>query len=764
MLKRWISLLIILSVLFSMTIIPSAASEPTVQEKAQHLKNLSFFSYDNQDVFLNQKVMRAEAAFYATKLLGVADYIGENPSLYINTTFEDVSTTMWYAPYIGYCTSKGILSGVGNNLFKPEDYVTEKAFLVILLGALGYKSGIDFNWNNIYTTAFACGLVTDVNYLVKTADNTNFTRSDAVTILYSALKAKINGTDTTVIDSLVESNDISLQDAVTAGLIDKSVLNVELESITPLSSQSVLLKFNKNISELDEDKITIYETENTKKELEVSILSVINNEVILGTSSQKKERQYTLEIEDITSVDGYTTEKISKTFSGYVVTKLEADFFRIARAEAVSSREIYVYFTHPVNANAEYPPYYTLAKDGSTIVSGNFINMNVKSFSNGEGVSLQLNNTTLQPGNTYTLNISGDLVSAYGTRLNEGQDESVTFYALSSSTSSSDSDGLNVDDIFALDNRTIEVRFSKEVDSFFAKQFLNYVVYTPKNKTIQVNNVTLIEDGEYKNRALRIGIGENLDKKAKDYELYINFLTDSTKTSSIVQGRYKFSGDHPDSSDLQILDVEAINNRLVSVLLDKPLVADKAVNPEYYTIYTEKGSTYCKPIQVVHLSHDNLLSEVLLLLPANKTLSEDTDYEVEISRYLPFNIDSISKRGDKETFEGTDTAYESAKIADAVIVGENTIRADFSTDITETVPNISISNYTLEYTEGIYTVKKVPLSVTFIDSRTVILRFNDLDYDTPYILKWNNIADLFGAKAADNTSTSGSVNVRMGVK
>lgn len=763
MLKRWISLLIILSVLFSMTIIPATAAELTVEEKAQHLKNLSILTDDYVTVFLDQKVIRAEAAFYATKLLGVADYISENPSMYNNTNFEDVSEDIWYAPYIGYCTDRGILSGVGNNLFKPDDYVTEKAFLVILLGTLGYKSGIDFNWNNIYKTAFACGLVTDVHYISKTDDNTNFTLSDAVTILYNALKCKMKGKTTTVIENLVDSNDVTLQDAVAAGLIDKSVLNVELESITPLSSQSVLLKFNKNISEINEEKIVIYETENPNKELKVNILSVIGNEVILGTSSQRKERPYTLELENITSDDGFTTEKITANFAGYVVKRLEADFFRIDRAEAVSSNEIYVYFTHPVNANSEYPPYYTLEKDGYIVASGSFLNMNVRSLSNGEAVSIQLNNTNLQPGHIYTLDISGDLVSAYGTRLNEGRSESIDFYALSDSTNSSAPDGLDVDDIFALDKRTLEVRFTKEVDSFFAKQFLNYVVYGPKNETIQVNNVTLIEEGDYKSRALRIGLDDSLDRKS-DYELYINFLADSTKSSYISQQRFEFSGDYPDSSDLQILDVEAINNRLVSVLLDKPLVAEKAEDPEYYTINNEKGDLYCKPVQVVHISYDNLLSEVLLLLPADKALSERYDYEIEVSRYLPFNIDSISRRNDIESFEGTDEAYENPKITDAVIVGENTIKAEFSTEITETVPNISINNYSLEYNEGIYTVKKVPLSVTFIDSQTVILRFDDLDYDTPYLLNWNKIADLFGAKASDMTSNSGSVNVRMGAR
>lgn len=763
MLKRWISLLIILSVLFSMTIIPSAASEPTVQEKAQHLKNLSFFSYDNQDVFLNQKVMRAEAAFYATKLLGVADYIGENPSLYNNTTFEDVSTSMWYAPYIGYCTSKGILSGVGNNLFKPEDYVTEKAFLVILLGALEYKSGIDFNWNNIYTTAFACGLVTDVNYLVKTADNTNFTRSDAVTILYNALKAKINGTGITVIESLIDSNDVTLQEAVSAGLIDPSVLNVELESITPLSSQSVLLKFNKNISELDEDNILIFETETPKNILKSSILSVIDNQVILGTSSQKKDKKYTIEIKNITGSDDITTEKITSNFTGYVLKRNEADFFRIDRVEAVNNKEIYVYFTHPVNVNAENPPYYSIEKDGNTIATGSFSNMKVRCLTNGEGIAIMLNNTSLQPGHVYTLNISGNLVSAYGTNLNEGYSENVDFYALSASTNPSAPDSLDVDSIYALDKHTLAVHFTKEVDSFFAKQFLNYVVYGPKNEVIQIKNVSLIEDGELKNRALRIGLNGNLDKK-NDYELYINFLSDSTKTSSIVQKRFIFSGDYPETSDLQILSVEALNNRLVSVLLDKPLVADKAENPEYYTIIKDKGSVYCKPIQVVHKSYDNLLSEVLLLLPSNKVLSEESYYQIEVSKNLPFNIDSVSKKNARETFLGTNSSFEAPMIIDAIIVGENTIKAEFSTEISETVPNISINNYSLEYAEGIYSVKKVPLSVTYIDSRTVILRFSDLDYDTPYLLRWNRILDLFGTTSSNVTANSGSVNVRMGVK
>lgn len=763
MIKRILSFLIILSIAASIIVFPSFAASLTTEEKALNLKKISIFSEDDTKFPLSQKLTRYEAAVYAARLMGAEKTIKENSEIYRKTNFTDVPEYMWYAPYIGYCTSKGIISGVGNNMFKPNDYVTEKAFLIILLGSLGYKSGIDFNWNTVFMTSYSAGLVKQISYIGKTQDNTNFTRRDAVEILYNALSTKLRGTDYTTIDMLIESGVVDIKTAIDAGLIDSDVYDIKIDEIVPLNSQMLLLRFNKIIAEINEANIKIYETSNKNNVLSTQVLSIDQNEITLSTPVLKKDTDYTIELREITDASGYTTDMISGTFKGYDQNGIKSEFFRISRVESVSSKEIKIYFTHPVNLNAEYPGYYTIYRNGSEFIKGSFENIIIDCLETGDGVSLKLKNSFFNPGVPYSLKIDGDLISAYGTKLNEGMGETLDFYGSSNPHDSDISDELEVEDIFAIDRKTLEVHFNKELDAFYAKQFLNYAVYDSSNRKISINDVVLIEEGTFKNRGIILALSGTFERRSK-YDLYINFLTDTTKAYTISQKRIPFTANYSTDTNIEIVDVEALNSRLVSVVFNKHLVSAYATNPEYFTVLNRSGSTYCKPLHVIYEPLKYPISRVLLLLPPDKQLSDKYEYRIEVSRNIRYNINSTPSTNMTYKFDGSSLNYSAPEIVDAVIIGENTIKVSFNGNITETSPNLSVNNYTLEYNEGYYIIKKVPLSVTYIDAETLILRFDDIDFYKNYTLKWNKIADVFGLYDTSIMSGSGSISVRMGDK
>ena len=54
--------------------------------------------------------------------------------------FNDVPTSHWATKYIGYCTEKGVVSGVGNGSFNPEGKLTGYAFGKMLLVAYGHNA------------------------------------------------------------------------------------------------------------------------------------------------------------------------------------------------------------------------------------------------------------------------------------------------------------------------------------------------------------------------------------------------------------------------------------------------------------------------------------------------------------------------------------------------------------------------------------------------------------------------------------------------
>ena len=86
---------------------------------------------------------------------------------------------------------------------------------------------------------------------------------------------------------------------------------------------------------------------------------------------------------------------ISGTFKGYDQNGIKSEFFRISRVESVSSKEIKIYFTHPVNLNAEYPGYYTIYRNGSEFIKGSFENIIIDCLETGDGVSLKLKTASL---------------------------------------------------------------------------------------------------------------------------------------------------------------------------------------------------------------------------------------------------------------------------------------------------------------------------------------------------------------------------------
>ncbi len=107
---------------------------------------------------------------------------------YIETPFDDVDENDWFAPFVGYCYQNGIIKGFGDGSFRPDDFVSEKAFLTMVLGSLNYEADKDFDWDTVLQKAYEVGLVENIEYAVRTEDNTNYLRENVVHTIYMSLK------------------------------------------------------------------------------------------------------------------------------------------------------------------------------------------------------------------------------------------------------------------------------------------------------------------------------------------------------------------------------------------------------------------------------------------------------------------------------------------------------------------------------------------------------------------------------------------------
>lgn len=236
--KRILSL--ILALVLAVSLVPSAfaASNEAVQA-ANALHELGLFNGTGTDASgkpnfeLDRSPDRHEAVTMLVRLLG-KEQEAKNESW--STPFTDVAE--WAKPYVGYAYTKGLTTGTSATSYGGDEAVTASQYLTFVLRALNYTSGTDFQWDKAWELSDKIGL-TKGNY---TTDTQDFNRGDVAIVSANTLKIKINGTDKTLLSTLVETGVLSSDAAA-------NFLNppVKAESIA-LSQNSCIITAGKTVT------------------------------------------------------------------------------------------------------------------------------------------------------------------------------------------------------------------------------------------------------------------------------------------------------------------------------------------------------------------------------------------------------------------------------------------------------------------------------------------------------------------------------------
>ena len=73
-----------------------------------------------------------------TKILAVAS--GEDMTEYNGkTSFDDIDASAWYAEFVQWGYEKGIIKGMGNNIFSPDAHITREQMAVMICRYANYK-------------------------------------------------------------------------------------------------------------------------------------------------------------------------------------------------------------------------------------------------------------------------------------------------------------------------------------------------------------------------------------------------------------------------------------------------------------------------------------------------------------------------------------------------------------------------------------------------------------------------------------------------
>lgn len=756
-------IIVILTVAIIITSTVSSLALPqksSVQEKAELLEKLKILTGSNGDFRFNDKLSRSEAATFAVRILGKEIHVLVNSSTYKKTNYPDVDANAWYAPYVGYCTKEGILSGDAKGNFNPNDYITEKSFLKIILGVLEYEMNKDYTWDSVYKKAYEVGLVKDLSYIMKTDDNTEFKRADAVSILYNALTLKTSKSKREVFYNLIDSGIITESDAVKIGFIEEideeeskkeeeevDKIITKIEEIKVLDETTISIHFNEEIKKID--KIVIYEYFNAKKLLGLQIETIDDNYIIVKTDKQTPGIEYEIKITGVEDMNGYVQDELYTSFMSFTPDSINSNFFRLKKVEPVNEKSVLLYFTHPININIENTLYYKVYEGNNIFADGEDNELLARIYKASENsVMLSLKNNSFTEGDEYTIEIDGRITSAYGVELNDGEGERIGFKAKPGKQ-----ERFKLDQIIPYDESTVMLIFNKEINPFLAQQIYNFYITDENGNPISIQKATTESTYETSGEVLFVSINGKF-KRNKLYYITINNLNDITRQEYIQEVTYSFEADYDDKEELEITNIEAINNQVIEVYFSLPLDEESAHDVNNYTIKAAKSSSKIYPKAAYYDRTEDPYKVVLYFSDEDKLVG-NRDYELQINKKFKDYMGNITTDYLKEDFTAVAKAKRNLSIKEVVPISSSAIKLVFDEAIAFDRTNLSAENYLLEYNLNGMSITEVPLSVLYYNSKTIILKFSEMHYDMPYSIKFNSIKDYFGTTyrvTADGTN------------
>ena len=186
--------------------------------------------------------------------------------------------------------------------------------------------------------------------------------------------------------------------------------------------------------------------------------------------------------------------------------------------------------------------------------------------------------------------------------------------------------------------------------------------------------------------------------------------------------------------------VTALDNQTIELTFNKPLdgetAADAGIIPSpLWFLFRCTSGKGLRPLNRY---------KVKLYLAYGDRLQKQNDYTVRIDSdsvkdYLGNGIEST-----RERFSGTNKSRDANKIEEAVAISTDAVKLTLSQEVIFSADNLLPANFTLEYSHSFISIKKVPISVIYSDAKTLILKFDSLDYDTPYTLKVSQLTDFSG--------------------
>ncbi len=230
----------------------SSSSVAAQYTDAQTLNMLGIVKGDGGDFLEDKTLTRAEAVTLILRLSAEAAS-DSNSSL----SFADVKDGTWYYDAVYEAADQGIVNGYPDGTFRPDDVVSRRAFLKMILEVQGYDYKTDFLWEEVDAYGVAENLITD-EY-----DAGDFVRRDAFNIIVNLLKRPLKDSGVQYIEAM------KTQGIITAGQYDSvheimSFSNVEIEAVKVPVMNHIVIGFSEDIA-VDIEDVSVVITDRSSK-------------------------------------------------------------------------------------------------------------------------------------------------------------------------------------------------------------------------------------------------------------------------------------------------------------------------------------------------------------------------------------------------------------------------------------------------------------------------------------------------------------------
>lgn len=434
----------------------------------------------------------------------------------------------------------------------------------------------------------------------------------------------------------------------------------------------------------------------------------------------------------------------------FKVKKIDSDYFKIRNIKPISKNVINVYFTQPINNEAEQPLYYEILEDGSSFVKGGYRTMEVQALKDcSNGVQIYLKENNMSEGRNYTVRILGDLVSNYGVRLLDGFGDELAFEGMAA-----ENESLALAEAVVRNSTSLELSFNKEVECQTAENIENYSIRDSKGAPIKVDKAVVSKEG---NKVILSVSGSFV--KGQQYSITLRNIKDSIKESTLNLIDYKNEVMDKEEYNLSIVSAEALCNTVLVVKFDRNLDSTQDFKAYDFEIEGVSDKDYPKiSSSTIYFSENEDRKTMKLYL--RNPLKDNETYRVIVSKNIKDEYGQTSTKDIQYKFSGVGSKDDNAYIQNVITVGKKQIKVEFGQGMKNGDVNIDAANYSLERNEG--ASKKIIIGcseVKYINPTTIILTFEDMDDDENYLLKINSLVDHYGK--TNNNYTNG-IDVKLG--